>query len=94
MPMQLLARLREAQLPMNVEDDEDIQKCEVLCAAKLIEAEIPPFRPEGRTAYLSHATVTSVTPSGVAASEVRARMPEDSANFYPRPMKSATRGVQ
>ena len=90
MPMQLLARFREAHLPMNVEDYDEIQKCEVLCAAKLIEADIPAFHPGGGTAYFGHATVTSVTPRGMAASEVRARMPEASANFYPRPMKSST----
>jgi len=74
---------------MSVEDDEDIQKCEVLCAAKLIEAKLPNISPPGeQTAYLGRATVICVTPRGMAASEVRARMPEDSANFYPRTRKS------
>jgi hypothetical protein len=82
--MELLVRLRQAHLPLNIEDTEDIQKCEVLCAAKLIEAAIPVFHPEASTPYLGPATVKSVTPNGLAASEMRARMPEGSATFYPR----------
>ena len=89
MPMELLVRLRQAHLPLNIEDTEDIQKCEVLFAAKLIEAAIPVFHPEGSTPYLGPATVTSVTPNGMAASEVRTRMPDGSANFYPRRSPSA-----
>ena len=89
MPMELLVRLRQAHLPLNIEDGEDIQKCEVLLAAKLIEAAIPVFHPEGSSPYLGPATVTSVTPSGLAASEVRARMPDGSADFYPRRRTSA-----
>jgi len=92
MPMQLLVRLRQEHLPLHIEDWEDIEKCEVLCAANLIEAEIPcASSPGGRTVYLGHATVTGVTSRGMAASEVRARLPEGSANFYPRPMKSRAR---
>ena len=90
MPMQLLLRLRQAHLPLNITEGEEIQKCEVLCAAKLIEAEIPVYHPEGPTAYLAHAMVTSVTPRGMAASKVRASMPEGSANYYPRSTKSST----
>ena len=84
MPMELLMRVRQAHLPVNIEDTEDIQKCEVLFAAKLIEAAIPVFHPEGSVPYLGPATVTSVTPNGMAASEVRARKPDCSATFYPR----------
>ena len=88
MPMQLLLRLRQAHLPLNITEGEDIQKCEVLFAAKLIEAAIPVFHPEGSVPYLGPATVTSVTPNGMAASEVRARMPDGSATFYPRRIPS------
>ena len=87
MPMQLLLRLRQAHLPLNITEGEDIQKCEVLCAAKLIEAEIPVYRPEGPAAYLAHAMVTSVR--GMAASKGRASMAEGSASYYPRSTKSS-----
>ena len=89
MPMELLLRLRQAHLPLNIEDTKDIQKCEVLFAAKLIEATIPVFHPEGSAPYLGPATVMSVTPNGLAASGMRARRPDGSATFYPRRNLSA-----
>jgi hypothetical protein len=48
MPMQLLERLCDAQLPMAIHDDEDIAKCGVLRAAKLIESDLPPLLYEPR----------------------------------------------
>jgi hypothetical protein len=46
--MQLLERLCDAQLPMAIHDDEDIAKCGVLRAAKLIESDHPPLLYEPR----------------------------------------------
>ena len=70
--MQLLQRLCCARLPMNIDADDDIEKCAVLFAAKLIEADIPPvsLRREAST-YSGHATVMRVTASGKAASAIR-----------------------
>jgi hypothetical protein len=57
---------------MNIDADDDIEKCAVLFTAKLIEADIPPVshRPGART-YSGHATVMRVTASGKAASASR-----------------------
>jgi hypothetical protein len=68
MPMQLLERLSCAQLPMDIDEDDDIGNCRVLRAARLIEADIPPvLHLRGRTSYAGHATVMCVTASGMAA---------------------------
>lgn len=65
MPMELLGRLCCANLPLKVDDQSDIQKCDVLRAERLIEAELPPVRHlRGRTLYSGHATVMSVTAKG------------------------------
>lgn len=90
MPMQLLIRLCCTRLPMDIDEDDDIVKCEVLRAAKLIEADIPPvLYSRGRATYSGHATVMSVTERGRTASEMRTRAPETSASYFSRPMKSA-----
>jgi hypothetical protein len=74
MPMQLLKRLCDAQLPMAINDDEDIAKCGVLRAAKLIEADLPPVLYELRRAMHSGpATVLRVTASGESAAGKRSR---------------------
>lgn len=89
MPMQLLQRLCCAQLPMNIEVDDDIEKCAVLRAARLIEADIPPvLHSRGRSVYSGHATVMCVTPNGKLASAMRGRAPEDTPAFFPHPAKS------
>jgi len=76
MPMQLLVRLCSAQLPMAIEGEEDIGKCGVLRAAKLIEADLPPVLYElGRTMYSGRATVVCVTASGESAAGKRIRPP-------------------
>lgn len=69
MPMQLLDRLCRAQLPLKIEDPEEIQKCAVLRGAGLIEAELPPLlHPRGRwLAYSGQAIVLCVTSRGHAA---------------------------
>lgn len=90
MPMQLLVRLCCTQLPNNIDDEDEIETCEVLRAAKLIEADIPPvFYHRGRATYSGQATVMCVTERGRAASEVRARVPDTSESYVPHPMKSA-----
>jgi hypothetical protein len=70
--MELLKRLCCAQLPVNIDDDDDIEKCSVLRAAQLIEAEIPPILHEdlGQAMYSGHATVMRVTTRGRAASGI------------------------
>ncbi|MDM0117710.1 hypothetical protein QTI66_37025 [Variovorax sp. J22R133] len=68
MPMHLLVRLSCAQLPTELDGNDDIERCRVLRAARLIEADIPPvLHLRGRTSYAGHATVTCVTASGKAA---------------------------
>jgi hypothetical protein len=67
MPFTLLQRLRAAQLPLMIEDQEDIDKLVVLKATKLIEAEIPKMRrPSGAHRYDGPAVVLRVTERGRA----------------------------
>ena len=69
MPMRLLNRLCCAQLPLKLDDQDEIQKCEVLRSSGLIEAELPPVLHErGRTVYSGQAIVMCVTPRGKSAS--------------------------
>jgi len=88
MPMQLLERLCCAQLPVNIDDDDDIEKCSVLRAAQLIEAEIPPILHEdpGQAMYSGHATVMRVTARGRAASGIRTTRAGEFGKFLPPPM--------
>jgi hypothetical protein len=72
MPMELLCQLCCAQLPMTLDDQLDIQKCDVLRAAQLIEADLPPVLHErGRTVYAGQATVMRVTAKGLSAARQR-----------------------
>ena len=68
MPYRLLDRLSREQLPIDVSDVEDIHKLLSLTAAGLVVADIPKFvlNRAGGT-YASAATVTAVTPAGLAA---------------------------
>lgn len=71
MPMHLLSRLCCARLPLTIDDQAEIQMCDVLRSAGLIEAELPPMmHRRGRAVYSGHATVMRVTPKGHAASEL------------------------
>lgn len=73
MPMQLLCRLCCAELPLKLDDQEEIQKCELLRSAGLIEAELPPVIHErGRTVFSGQAIVMRVTPRGKSASSENA----------------------
>jgi len=72
MPMKLLGQLCCARMPMQLHDQMDIQKCEVLRAAQLIEADLPPVLHErGRSVYAGQATVMRVTPKGLSAATRR-----------------------
>lgn len=74
MPMQLLGRLCCARLPMQIVDQLDIQKCDVLRSAQLIEAELPPVvHQRGRTVYSGQATVMRVTDKGHSAAKQHSR---------------------
>jgi hypothetical protein len=54
---------------MDIDADDDIEKCAVLFTDKLIEADIPPVsNRRGARAYSGHATVMRVTESGKTAS--------------------------
>lgn len=69
MPMRLLSRLCCAQLPLKLDDQQEIQMCDVLRNAGLIEAELPPVLHErGRTVYAGQAIVMRVTPLGQSTS--------------------------
>ncbi|MGJ7572950.1 hypothetical protein ACSFBX_20650 [Variovorax sp. RB2P76] len=82
--MQLLERLGSAEMPMIIDDHEDIEKCDLLRAAKLIAADIPPFmHNQGRTTYSGQATVMWVTPRGEAALKMRACAQLNSAQRSP-----------
>lgn len=85
MPMHLLAQLCCAQLPMKIEEDDDIEKCCALRAAELIEADIPPYSTflgaRGHAKYSGHATVMRVTPKGHAASGIRIGDAQNSAKY-------------
>jgi len=73
MPMQLLERLCSADMPMTIDVHEDIEKCDLLRAARLIETDLPPFMHyQGRTTYSGQATVIRVTTKGEAALKMRA----------------------
>ncbi|MDQ0074458.1 hypothetical protein J2W34_006282 [Variovorax boronicumulans] len=70
MPMTLLSRLCCAQLPLKIDDQSDIEKCDVLRAAQLIEADLPPvLHQRGRTVYSGQATVMRVTAKGQSAAK-------------------------
>ena len=57
---------------MNIDADDDIEKCAVLFTDKLIDADIPPVsNRRGARTYSGHATVMRVTASGKAASAIR-----------------------
>lgn len=72
MPMKLLGQLCCARLPMQLDDQLDIQKCDVLRAAQLIEADLPPVLHErGRSVYQGQATVMRVTANGLTAARRR-----------------------
>ncbi len=72
MPMQLLGRLCCAQLPMQIDDQLEIHKCDVLRAAQLIEADLPPVLYErGRSVYSGQATIMRVTDKGHSAARQR-----------------------
>ena len=72
MPMKLLGQLCCARLPMQLHDQLDIQKCDVLRAAQLIEADVPPVLHErGRSVYAGQATVMRVTAKGLSAATQR-----------------------
>lgn len=68
MPMELLCRLCCARLPLRIGDQNEIQMCQVLRNAGLIEADLPPLRHQrGLTVYSGEATVMRVTPRGHSA---------------------------
>ena len=85
MPMRLLERLSCADLPVDLDENDDIEKCRVLRAARLIEADIPPvLHLRGRTSYAGHATVMCVTESGKAAVGTRNRALARLTDNFPR----------
>lgn len=74
MPMELLGRLCCARLPLLIDDQNDIHKCDVLHVAGLIEVDLPPMRQlHGRSVYSGQATVMRVTPRGHSATGYKRR---------------------
>ncbi|MET3493183.1 hypothetical protein [Variovorax boronicumulans] len=72
MPMKLLVALCCARLPIQLSEPLDIEKCEVLLAAELIEADMPPvFHQRGRNVHAGQATVMRVTAKGQSAAKQR-----------------------
>lgn len=70
MPMALLTRLCCARLPLQLDDQDEIRKCDVLRTALLIEAELPPvLHRRGSTVYSGQATVMRVTAKGLSAAK-------------------------
>ncbi len=75
MPFRLLERLFAAQLPLSVDDEEDIDKLFVLSATGMLEAEIPKLRrASGPNRYDGTAVVLRVTQQGMAAVSKRASL--------------------
>lgn len=92
MPMQLLERLYSAEMPTTIDAHEDIEKCDLLRAARLIEADLPPFiHCQGRTTYSGRATVRRVTARGEAALKMRACSLLNSVQCSPCPVTSDAR---
>ncbi|WP_431113323.1 hypothetical protein [Variovorax paradoxus] len=70
--MELLARLCCAHLPLKIHDLADIEKCDVLRAEQLIEADVPfVLHERGRSAFSGQATVMRVTAKGLNAAKQR-----------------------
>ncbi|WP_077001443.1 hypothetical protein [Variovorax sp. KK3] len=68
MPMELLSRLCNADMPCELQDEDDVEKLVVLRAAKLVEADIPPMLEEGgRRWFAGPAIVHRVCADGYAA---------------------------
>jgi hypothetical protein len=61
MPMKLLSALAHASLPRAVDDLDDIEKVRVLKAHGHVQADIPPWRPDG---HQQPAMVYAVTTHG------------------------------
>lgn len=72
MPYELLERLCVARTPLTIDNQADIEKLQVLKAAQMIEADLPPVLfTRGHYCYAAHAVVMRVTPQGHAAIEKR-----------------------
>ena len=66
--MQLLKRLCAQPMPIEVSDEDEIEKLAVLKAAALVEADIPPMLEEGgRRWFAGCAVVLRVSREGMAA---------------------------
>ena len=66
--MKLLARLCAAEVPIQVFDQDEIEKVAVLRSAALVEADVPPVLVEdGCCRYMGPAIVRKVTNEGHAA---------------------------
>jgi hypothetical protein len=72
--MKLLERLCAAEVPIQVFDQDDIEKLAVLRSAALVEADIPPMIVEdGCCRYMGPAILLKVTNEGRAAARVQQR---------------------
>lgn len=70
MPMNLLAQLCAGPVPVEVLDQDDIEKLVVLRSAAFVDADIPPvFVGGGSCCYAGPAVVTRVTERGFAAAK-------------------------
>jgi len=66
MPIYLLLRLQQVQLPVRVTDPEEVRQVSKLVATGLIQAEFEAIRTRARYAIWHVATVTSITEEGRA----------------------------
>lgn len=74
MPMSLLRRLCDAEMPCQITDAEEIDLVAVLRQAGMVEANIPPgLVEEAAYRYVGAAIVARVTPKGCDASGARRR---------------------
>lgn len=72
MPFQMLRALARSELPQVFDDQEDIEKLTLLCAAGLIEASIPPgFVKGARWNYTGPAVVQRLTDRGLTAGKTQ-----------------------
>ena len=73
-PMKLLTRLCAAEVPIQVFDQDEIEKLSVLRSAALVEAEIPPVLvKDGGCRYMGPAILRKVTAEGHAAARTHER---------------------
>lgn len=85
MPIKLLLRLQQVQLPVRVSDPEEVRLVSRLVAIGLIQAEFEAISSRSRRATWHVATVTSITKEGRAELAAAGNMPLPRQTFIRSP---------